>query len=120
MGGHRKVDVLRKIKGKIVYLGDSIVDADAIRFADYGFAVNCTSRHCLLDAKLNLALSDFSDLIPLLEDILDGKFVITDAKKYETKNMKVFLPNEIKQNFEYVKSVNNMFKQQLKELYKQV
>jgi len=83
MGGHRKVDVLKKIKDKdkIVYLGDSVEDADAIRFADYGFAVNCTDEHSLLDATLNLALSNFSDLIPLLKDILDGRFVIADAKK---------------------------------------
>jgi len=39
-------------------------------------------------------------------------------KKYETKNMKVFLPDEIRRNFEHVKSVNNQFKQELKELYK--
>lgn len=121
MGGHRKVDILEKIRDdEIVYLGDSIVDADAVCFADHGFAVNCTNRHCLLDAKLSLALSDFSDFLPLLEDILDGKFAVDDAKRYETKNMKVFLPNEIKQNFDHVKLVNSMFKQQLKELYKQV
>jgi predicted HAD superfamily phosphohydrolase len=117
MGGHRKVDVLKKIKDKVVYFGDSIVDADAVRFADYGIAVNCTNKHCLLDAKLNLALSNFSDLIPLLEDILNEKFVVADAKKYETENMKVFLPDEITQNFNYVKFVNHKFKQELKNLF---
>jgi len=121
MGGHRKVDVLKTIDlyGEgIVYLGDSIVDADAIRFSKYGFAVNCTNKHSLYDAKLNLVLSDFSALIPLLEDISEGKFEFNEAKNYENSDMKVFLPSEIKQNFDYVKSINNEFKQELKRMYK--
>lgn len=121
MGGHRKVDALRQIDWtgeRIIYLGDSIVDADAIKFSRYGFAINCTNKHSLYDAKLNIALSDFSLLIPLLKDISNGRFRFKDAKKYESEEMKVFLPEEIRKNFDYVKSVNSKFKQQLKDLYK--
>lgn len=123
-GGHNKVKVIKNLflpysSGRnVVYLGNSIVDADPIAFAQYGFAVNCTNKHALHDAKLNLVVPDFSLLIQIFEDILNGRFDFAKAKKYEKNGMRIFLPDEIRERFDYVKSVNEKVKSALKDLYK--
>ncbi len=119
-GGHNKARILQKISQDgtgVVYLGDSIVDADPIKFAQYGFATNCTNKHALQDAKLSLVVPDFSLLVPMFEDILKGRFSFERTKGYERNGMRVFLPDEVREKFDYVKSANNEIKAALKALY---
>ena len=116
MGGHNKARVLQRIApdGNVIYIGDSIVDADAIKFARYGFSVNCTNHHALRDSKFNIVTRDMFSLLPLLDDVQSGGF---DTRGTSYSGMAVFTPQQVTYDFDAVKTANAEAKNFLKGVY---
>ncbi|MDI6806254.1 MAG: hypothetical protein QMD14_00350 [Candidatus Aenigmarchaeota archaeon] len=118
-GGHNKVWTLWKIsrEGNLVFGDDSIVGADGLAFSKYGFAINNTDPHSLYSCKVNFLVPDFSLLIPVYEDIDNGKF---DFDKVEERysGLTAFTPRNIRERFDYVMDANREMKNHLKALYR--
>lgn len=115
MGGHNKKKVLQELSPDpkfAVYLGDGIVDADCLEYAKYGIAINCTNSFALQNCKLNIATSNEALLIPVLEQILQGKF---DVKKESGDELLIFSQSDIKARFEEMKSINGHFREAMRQ-----
>ena len=120
MGGHRKKHVLQSIApdGNIAFMGDGIVDADALRFARYGFPINCTNREALQASKLNFVTDDIMTLYELFNDVQGGMFTFESAaKRYACDDLVIFTPGEIAECVDDVKKENARMKAALKEQY---
>ncbi len=123
MGSHRKVEALKSVtKGeKVIYVGDGIVDAMPIKFADYGISMNMTNEHALLFSKLNVATTNISNLIPIFDSIFKGRFNPKKLKKELTSDdVKIFTPEDIQQKTKEVIAINREMKAELKKLFKPV
>jgi predicted HAD superfamily phosphohydrolase len=121
MGSRRKVEALKSVakREKIIYVGDGIVDAMPIKFADYGISMNMTNEHALLFSKLNVATTDVSDLIPIFDSIFEGRFNPKRLKKeLDSDNVKIFTPEDIQQKTKEVIAINREMKAELKKLFK--
>jgi len=117
MGAHNKARVMEGRNGSHwIYLGDGIVDADALQQAQYGIAVNCTNRHALGSAKLDIATVDMSNVIPVFEDITQGRFTPQRARKMRKDGFTVFTPQDIQDNPDYVIDTNRATKNAQREL----
>ena len=137
MGGHRKKRALMLIeklektkKEKLVYSGDSIVDADAIAFAGHGISINCTNRHALISSKINVATPTLESLIPIIEHIASGGELtvelrdIMQDKLNESVNPRIeaipptqiFTKNEIDGRIETVTQANRLCKEYIKKV----
>jgi len=126
MGSHRKVEAMKLITSmegnkKWVYVGDGIVDAMPLKFADFGISINMTNKHALSFSALNVATTNVSNLIPIFDSIFLTKFDPERLKKELTSDdLKIFTPKDILRNPEEVVRVNREMKNRLKELYKPV
>jgi predicted HAD superfamily phosphohydrolase len=123
MGGHRKADALTYAhrRGRRFYIGDGIVDADAIDYADFGTSVNCTNEEALRDSKLNIGTLDFRELIPVLESIRKGEFDPEKLKEELHRGVEegcvVYTHDDIEKNFAEVVAANKKIKGNLKDMY---
>lgn len=115
MGAHNKARVLRRLapNGNIIYLGDSIVDADALDFANYGISMNCTNEHALLASKLNIATIDIGNFIEIYEMIRAGKFAYASG----LAGFSTYSPEDIRERSAYVLAANREAKNELKRQY---
>ncbi|OFZ37371.1 MAG: hypothetical protein A2070_03720 [Bdellovibrionales bacterium GWC1_52_8] len=91
------------------------MDADAIRFARYGFSMNCTNDYALKESKINLVVGDMGNLIPLLEDIQAGRFNMQSPGRYS--GVQLFSAADVIERFEVVKGANKEMKGALKATY---
>jgi predicted HAD superfamily phosphohydrolase len=135
MGGHRKkralmlVEKLDKAKrDKMIYVGDSIVDADAIAYAGHGISVNCTNRQALISSKINVATSNLESLIPVIEqlvsvgeltgekrDLIQGE--ANEVIHPETESIpptRIFIKDEIDSRIDMVTQANRLCKEYVK------
>ncbi|MEM2924415.1 MAG: hypothetical protein QXJ68_01835 [Methanocellales archaeon] len=111
MGGHNKKRVLEKLSPNpryAIYIGDGIVDADCLEYASFGIAINCVNRFALLSCKFNIATGNEANLIPILEEILDGRFNL--EKIHSSDELTIFPPSTIRANFEEVRRVNSYYR----------
>lgn len=119
MGGHNKRKALSKVSPDpelAIFIGDGIVDADALDYAKYGIAINCTSSYALHSCKLNIATSNEALLIPVLEQIMEGKFEVEKAKRECTGDeFIIFSHRDIKAKFDEVKRINSTFREAMKQ-----
>ncbi len=118
MGGHNKRRVLEKRCGSdVIYLGDSIVDADALSYANYGISINCVNEHALLASKLNIATLDYSELIHVINHLLDYGLEKLEKLRSSLKNSILFTRDDIKKNLNFVIEVNKKYRSILIENY---
>jgi predicted HAD superfamily phosphohydrolase len=121
MGSHRKVDAMRKIdkdRREWVYIGDRIVDAMPIEFANYGLSINMKDKHALSHSKLNVATTDVSTLIPVFDSIIEGNFYPNRLKReLDSEKIRVFTPHDIQSDIDTVVNVNGEMKDRLKAQY---
>jgi len=121
MGSHRKVDAMRRVhddRRLWTYLGDSIVDAMPIEFADYGISINMKDRHALSFSKLNAATTDVSTMIPIFERMLYEDFNPVRLKgELDFEEIRVFTPHDIQKDIEKVIQANGEAKEKLKAMY---
>lgn len=124
MGSHNKKRVLQSISAtneNIIYIGDGIVDSDALAYSKYGISLNCTNNYALLSSKINVATNDIANIIPVISNIVEEKFDIEKIKNYLTsEKIKIFSHKDIKNNLEHVKKINSFFKSILREDYKKL
>jgi hypothetical protein len=121
MGSHRKVEALKSVakEEKTIYVGDGIVDAMPIKFADYGISMNMTNEHALFFSRLNIATTDVSNLIPIFDSIFEGRFNPKRLKKeLDSDNVKIFTSEDIQQKTKEVIAINREMKAELKKLFK--
>jgi predicted HAD superfamily phosphohydrolase len=137
MGAHKKKQALVVIekrekvkKEKLVFIGDSIVDADPIAYAGHGISVNCTNKDALLSSRINLATPSLESLIPLLEFVISGKPMSSDSKEDLEKEIskrissgaqvslasKLFTADDIKTDMNAVMQANRLWKDYIKRL----
>lgn len=97
MGGHAKLRALRRFGRPDVAIGDSIVDAEMVRGARWGIALNCTSASTLAAARLHVATDEVARLPEVVEVLerggdpraLSGPGLrIFDAKEYRRRPRK--------------------------------
>jgi predicted HAD superfamily phosphohydrolase len=137
MGGHRKKRALMLIekqektrKEKLVYSGDSIVDADAIAFAGHGISINCTNRQALISSKINVATPNLESLIPIMEHIVSGEELTLEARDLIEGRVneatvaqikaapptRIFTKNEIDTRTDAVMQSNKLCKEYIKKM----
>jgi predicted HAD superfamily phosphohydrolase len=137
MGGHRKKRALMSIekqektrKEKLVYAGDSIVDADAIAFAGHGISINCTNRQALISSKINVATSTLESLIPIMEHIASGGELTVELRDMIQEKVNeaitpemeaipptlIFIKDEIDSRIETVTRANKLCKEYIKKM----
>jgi len=90
-GGYKKAEIITQLKQDnsnaiIVYIGDSVVDTDALRVADFAITTNCTSKLALAVSDINLATQDMKYLDCVIADLHAGK-VTNDVSKYIAENL---------------------------------
>ncbi|OYT27099.1 MAG: hypothetical protein B6V02_00510 [Thermoprotei archaeon ex4572_64] len=118
MGGHNKRKVIEKRCGSdTIYLGDSIVDADALSYANYGVSINCVNKHALLASKLNIATLDYSELIHVINHILDYGLEKLEKLRRSLKNSILFTRDDIEKNLNFVIEINRKYRSILIENY---
>ncbi|MFH1473641.1 MAG: hypothetical protein ABIE55_01985 [Candidatus Aenigmatarchaeota archaeon] len=118
MGGHRKVDAMRSVtddRGKLGFLGDSIVDAMALNYAGKGVSVNMTNKHALQFSDMNVATNNMSSLIPLFRNMAAGEIELD--KGFDHKKISSFTPHNIQKIIESVIETNSETKNALKAIY---
>ncbi len=119
MGGHKKRMALESISSDreiAIYIGDGIVDADALEYAKFGIAINCVNSFALQSCKLNIATSNEALLIPVLGRMLERKFEVEKAKRELTGDeLIIFSQSDIKAKFDEVKRINNQFREVMKQ-----
>ncbi|MEM2934297.1 MAG: hypothetical protein QXL78_05155 [Methanocellales archaeon] len=111
MGGHNKKRVLKKLSPDpkyAIYLGDGIVDADCLEYANYGIAVNCINSFALHSCKFNIATANEAFLIPIFEQILDGKFKLEQTRSSD--ELIIYPQRDIKNKLDEVKKVNSYYR----------
>jgi len=126
-GGHRKAEIVEQIKeqnpdAKIVYVGDSIVDADVK--ADIVIATNCKDKYAIQSCDISIATTDFKYVKEIFEDIHEGR--VRDIPTYVEQRQSVWYNNEevhifsqedIENNLGEVLGTNTEFKKKLKDSY---
>jgi len=120
MGSHRKVDAMRSVhddRRRWGYIGDGIVDGMATEYADFGISLNMTNKHALSLSKLNVATTDVSKLIPVLDAMFSGEFGGKLKDKLDSEEIRVFSITDIQQDIDAVVKVNREKKNELKALY---
>jgi len=123
MGSHRKVEIMKSVakNRKTIYIGDGIVDAMPIKFADYGISLNMTNTHALSFSKLNVTTTNVSSLIPIFDSILSNRFNPKKLKKELCSDeIKIFTQRDIRERQKEVVKINKGMKTKLKELFKPV
>jgi len=126
MGGHKKKRALESISPnrEVIYIGDGIVDADALNYAKCGISVNCTNKYALAASDMNLATNDFSVLIPIFSDINNNYGRLSDFEKLKREVKAyggiLFSRDDIQTNFNKVRETNKEFKTELKEEYERI
>lgn len=129
MGGYNKGKVVAELQNKdkkVIAFGDSIVDGMMLGAADIGVSVNCTNQHAVEHSDISLCVIDYKSLIPMLGDMIDGRFKIDEAKTYQTDKLKIFTRKEILDAVKdeetwkksEIKAANSASKNTLKELFK--
>ncbi len=111
MGGYNKKRVLRKLSPNpryALYIGDGIVDADCLEYAKYGIALNCIDSFALNSCKFNIATSNEALLIPIFEQILEGKFNIEQI--HSSDELYIYPQSAIKARYEEIKRMNSYFR----------
>jgi predicted HAD superfamily phosphohydrolase len=111
MGGHRKREILEEIGGEIIYIGDSIVDADALEYSSrngLGIAINCTNKQALLACDLNLVCNSLMELKRVISNFLSGRNLRTKLGR-----RKLFGRKEIEENLEGVIEENRKMRERL-------
>jgi len=137
MGAHRKKQALiiiekrEKVKKEsIIYVGDSIVDADPLAYAGHGISVNCTNKEALLSSRINVATPSLESLIPLIEFIASNKPMSSESKEDLEKEIskrissgaqvalasKLFTANEVMIDINAVTQANRLWKDYVKRL----
>jgi len=137
MGAHRKKVSLMSIekrenvkKDDLVYIGDSIVDADPLTHAGHGISINCTNREALLSSRINTATPSMMSLTHVIEFAISNKPLTNESKEtlqkelnkdlpYEEKatpQVRVFTSKEIRENLDLVTRVNRTCKDYVKKL----
>lgn len=120
MGSHRKVDEMRSVhddRRAWTYGGDSIVDGMPIEYADFGFSINMKDRHALPFSKMNFATTDMSKMIPVFDNMLNGRFGLKLKEELDSEELRVFTPRDIQRDIETVIKVNGEMKNKLKAMY---
>ncbi|MCS4542459.1 MAG: hypothetical protein HY929_09155 [Euryarchaeota archaeon] len=118
MGSHNKKRVLQSISTyeNIIYIGDGIVDCDALAYSKYGISLNCTNDYALLSSKINVATNNIANIIPIISEIIKGNFNVNKIKNdFTSDEIKIFSNNDIKNNLPNIKNINNFFKSILRE-----
>jgi predicted HAD superfamily phosphohydrolase len=113
MGAHNKKKVLKKLSPDpkyAIYIGDGIVDADSLEYANHGIALNCIDKFALHSCKLNIATANEALLIPILEEILKGKFKLKIKQNQLSNELYIFNQKDIKAKYEEVKKINSYFR----------
>lgn len=115
-GGHNKVwNMLKVSRNGEVFVDDSIVGADGLAYGKYGFAINNKDPYCLHSCLLNFVVPDFSRLVPVYEDIDNGRFGIRRVERYS--GLVAFYPRDIREDLKNVIDANGEMKKRLKSLY---
>lgn len=122
MGGHNKMEVLQtKAKTqKCFAIGDGIVDALMVNYADAGTSINTTNEHLLRSSTFNICTADMghSNYLDFLDRIINGKITHKNrdevAKELSTDDFKIYTANQISSDLEIVKAENSKFKKELK------
>jgi len=137
MGAHGKTHALMLIekrekvkKGSLIYVGDSIVDADPLAYAGHGISVNCTNKEALLSSRINVATPSLESLVPLIEFIASGKLMSSESKEDLEKEIskrissgaqvalasKLFTAEEVKTDINAVTQANRLWRDYIKRL----
>jgi predicted HAD superfamily phosphohydrolase len=137
MGAHRKKLALMEIerrenvgKENLIYVGDSIVDADAFAYAGHGISINCTNREALLSSEMNVATPTLCSLTVLIEFITSNQNLTIQSKDILQKKMneeisaeegavpqaRVFSTKEINNNTDAVTQANRLCKDYIKRI----
>ncbi len=83
MGSRMKADVVRMLRGAydcVIYVGDSIVDADAMEVSDISISVNCVSPHVLIRSDLCVITEDMRGLAEVIRLSLVGRKISDRAE----------------------------------------
>jgi predicted HAD superfamily phosphohydrolase len=137
MGAHRKKLALMEIERRenvgresLIYVGDSIVDADAFAYAEHGISVNCTNREALLSSEMNIATPTLSSLTVLIEFITSNLNLSIQSKDFLEKKMneeilaekgtvpkaRIFSMEEINNDTDAVTQANRLCKDYVKRI----
>nr|MDO8135152.1 hypothetical protein [Candidatus Njordarchaeum guaymaensis] len=137
MGAHKKTHALMLIekrekvkKASLIYVGDSIVDADPLAYAGHGISVNCTNKEALLSSRINVATPSLESLVPLIEFIASGKPMSSESKEDLEREIgkrissgaqvalasKLFTAEEVKADINAVTQANRLWRDYVKRL----
>ncbi len=109
MGGHAKLQALRGFGRPDFAIGDSIVDAEMVRGARWGVALNCTSAVTAAEAKWHVATTEVERLVELVEALERGR----DPRGLEGPDFRLFDSKDYRGSPRRVLQTHREFKQQL-------
>lgn len=114
MGGHKKKDVLHRIdpRGNVLLIADSIVDADATEFSNFGITVNCTDQYALLASNVNVVTKNMVDLITIIDN-----FVFERKEFILPVGVEWYSSDEIQTELKDIKNKNRVAKDYMKSLF---
>ncbi len=108
-GSKFKARIVRLLKNNsiVIYVGDSIVDAEACAEANASISINTTSPHLLYSSTINLVTEDYSsiiDCIELLLALLGIKRQKISKERY--KKFLIFFSSDIMKNITKIIEIN--------------
>ncbi|NPA70206.1 MAG: hypothetical protein GXO26_05295 [Crenarchaeota archaeon] len=108
-GSKFKARIVRMLKENsiVIYVGDSIVDAEACAEANASISINTTSPHLLYSSTVNLVTEDYSsiiDCVELLLAIIGVKRRRIDKERY--KKFLLFFSSDIMKNVSKIIEIN--------------
>lgn len=109
MGGHGKIRALRRFGRPDVAIGDSIVDAEMVRGARWGVALNCASPPTLAAARWHVATIYVERLVELVEALERGR----DPRELEGPDFRLFDAKDYRRSPRKVLAVHRKFKRML-------
>lgn len=108
-GGHAKLRALQEFGPPGVAIGDSIVDAEMVRGARWGVALNCTAPLTLAAARWTVATDDVT-LLPELVAVLESG---GDPRALETPDFRLFDARDFRRSPRKVLRAHREFKARL-------
>ncbi len=109
MGGHAKLRALRGFGRPDFAIGDSIVDAEMLRGARWGVALNCTSAVTLAEAKWHVATTEVERLVELVETLERGR----DPRELEGPDLRLYDSKDYRRSPRKVLQAHREFKRML-------
>lgn len=123
--GEAAVNIIRSGR-KLIGFGDSIVDDTFLLYipalGGISFAIDCTNSNALYAASASTCMLDRRGLIPIISDVVEGKFdpVTTAQKIPQEYGARLFSAYELRRDYDGVKAVHSTVKKALRAKYDQL